>query len=169
MKIYRGSIVSLDVKTVVLPNGVPMRMELVSHPGGAAVVALDARWRVCLLRQHRPAVDAWLWELPAGKIDHREPSLVTAQRELREEAGLSAARWDSLGAIWSSPGVFTERIDLYLARGLSEGVASVHADEVFEVHWLPLDEAHDMALTGDIVDGKTLAGLARAVRKLKSG
>lgn len=167
MKIYRGTIVSLDVDTVLLPNGASMRMELVRHPGGAAVVALDAQGRVCLLRHYRPAVDAWLWELPAGKIDHKEPPLVTAQRELREEVGLSAARWDPLGTIWSSPGVFTERVALYLARGLSNSTAGAHADEVFEVHWMPLESALEMVLGQDAADGKTLAGLVRAMRKVK--
>jgi ADP-ribose pyrophosphatase len=167
VKIYRGTIVSLDVERILLPNGTTMRMELVRHPGGAAVVALDARGRVCLLRHYRPAVDAWLWELPAGKIDHREPPLVTAQRELREEAGLTAARWDSLGSIWSSPGIFTERIELYLARGLSASAASAHADEVFEIHWMTLESALETVLTSDGADAKTLAGLVKAQKKVR--
>lgn len=167
MKIYRGSIVSLDVESIVLPNGATMRMERVSHPGGAAVVALDASGRVCLLRHYRPAVEAWLWEIPAGKIDHGEPPLVTAKRELREEVGLIAARWDPLGPIWSSPGVFTERIDLYLARGLTEGAAAAHADQLFEVHWMPLETALEMVLAQEGADAKTLAGLARAARKIR--
>jgi ADP-ribose pyrophosphatase len=168
MKIYRGTIVSLDVEEVRLPNGTMMRMELVRHPGGAAVVAIDAQDRVCLLRHYRPAVGAWLWELPAGKRDHGEPALVAARRELQEEAGLMAARWDALGSIWSSPGILAERIELYLARGLTRVTASADEDEVFEIHWLAFDEALEKVLADDGADAKTIAGLARAERVRKS-
>lgn len=167
MKLYRGTIVSLDVEEVRLPNGTMMRMELVRHPGGAAVVAIDAQDRVCLLRHYRPAVGVWLWELPAGKRDHGEPPLVTARRELQEEAGLLAARWDSLGSIWSSPGVLAERIDLYLARGLTRVAPSATADEVFETHWMACDEALEKVLADDGADAKTVVGLARAERMRK--
>ena len=166
MKVFRGRIVTVDVEDVGLPNGSRLRMEIVRHPGGAAVVAVDAQGRVCLLRQYRHAVGAWLWELPAGKIDHREPALETARRELREEAGVAAARWDELGSILSSPGVFTERVHLYLARGLCAAPAEPHDDEVFEVHWLPFADALERALRGDFIDAKTVAGLARAARLL---
>lgn len=166
MKIFRGRIVTVDVEDVGLPNGSRLRMEIVRHPGGAAVVALDARGQVCLLRQYRHAVGAWLWELPAGKIDHRQPALETARRELEEEAGVTAARWDELGTVLSSPGVFTERVHLYLARGLAETARRPHLDEVFEVHWLPFAEALERALRGDFVDAKTVAGLTRAAHLL---
>lgn len=162
MNIYRGRIVELDVESVVLPNGSRLEMEIVRHPGGAAVVALDADGRVCLLNQYRHAVGGWLWELPAGKIDHREPPIETAVRELGEEAGVTASRWDELGDVISSPGVFTERIHLFLARDLQRAPASPDADEVFEVHWLPFAEALEWARSGDIVDGKTVIGLLRA-------
>lgn len=169
MKLYRGAIVSLDVDEVRLPNGAVMRMEFVRHPGGAAVVALDAQDRVCLLRHYRPAVGAWLWELPAGKLDHGEPALVAARRELQEEAGLLAARWDSLGSIWSSPGVLAERIELYFARGLTRVTASAAEDEVFEIHWLAFDEALEQVLADDGADAKTVVGLARAERMRNRG
>lgn len=169
MKIYRGTIISLDVEEVRLPNGTVMRMEVVRHPGGAAVVALDARDRVCLLRHYRPAIGAWLWELPAGKLDHGEPTLAAARRELQEEAGLLAARWDSLGSIWSSPGVLAERIDLYLARGLTRVAPSVDEDEVFETHWMAFDEVLEQVLADDGADAKTVVGLARAARMRSGG
>jgi ADP-ribose pyrophosphatase len=169
MKIFRGRIVTLDVEAVELPNGTRTVFEVVRHPGGAAIVALDAAQRVCLLRQYRHAMGGWLWELPAGKIDHGEPPLQTAQRELQEEAGLQAARWDELGSVVSSPAVFTERIHLYLARGLVAAPASPGDEEVIEVHWLPFAEALAQALDGAIGDAKTLAGLVRAERWLRGG
>lgn len=162
MEIYRGKIISVASETVALPNGRTLEMEVVHHPGGAAVVALDERRQVCLLRQYRPALDLWLWELPAGKIDHGEPPLNTAQRELMEEAGRIAARWERLGEVVSSPGVFTERVSLFLARDLTrvDGRPEIH--EVFEIHWIPFEDAVRRARNGDIADGKSVIGLLRA-------
>jgi ADP-ribose pyrophosphatase len=160
--VYRGKIVDLFLERVTLPNGTTAELEIVRHPGGAGVVALDAENQVCLLRQYRHAAGGWVWELPAGKLDPGEPPLATAQRELQEEAGLHAARWESLGKIISSPGVFTEIVHLFLARDLARVAANAEAHEVFEVHWLPFAEALAQARTGAIMDAKTLAGLFRA-------
>ena len=159
--VYRGKIIDLFLEQVTLPNGAVAELEIVRHPGGAAVVALDSEKRVCLLRQYRHAAGGWLWELPAGKLDPGEPPLATAQRELQEEAGLHAARWEALGKIISSPGVFTEGVHLFLARDLSRVSANAEAHEVFEVHWVPWAEALARARTGEITDAKTLAGLFR--------
>lgn len=160
--IYRGKIIDLYLEHVTLPNGAVAELEIVRHPGGAAVVALDSENRVCLLRQYRHAAGGWLWELPAGKLDPGESPLATAQRELQEEAGLRAARWEPLGKIISSPGVFTEIVHLFLARDLSGVLANAEAHEVFEVHWVPFVQALAQARTGEITDAKTLVGLFRA-------
>ena len=166
--IYRGKIIDLYLEQVALPNGAVAELEIVRHPGGAAVVALDLENRVCLLRQYRHAAGGWLWELPAGKLDPGEPPLATAQRELQEEAGLRAARWESLGKIVSSPGVFTEVVHLFLARDLSSTPAKAEAHEVFEVHWVPLTTALAQARAGEIVDAKTVVGLFR-MNELRAG
>lgn len=158
---YRGRIVDVDVERVTLPNGESADLEVVRHPGGAAVVALDDADRVCLLRQYRHAVGDWLWELPAGKLEPNEPPMATARRELQEEAGVMAATWTPLGEVVSSPGVFTEVIHLFAARGLSFGAADTEAHEVLEVHWVPVAEALEWARDGTIRDAKTLAGLCR--------
>jgi 8-oxo-dGTP pyrophosphatase MutT (NUDIX family) len=160
--VYTGKIIRLTIDTVTLPNGSTAELEIMHHPGGAAVVALDATGRVCLLRQYRHAAGGWLWELPAGKLDNAEAPLLCAQRELEEEAGMRAADWQALGQIVSSPGVFTEVIHLYLARTLSAVPTRMEEHEVIEVHWLPWAEALRMAQTGEIEDAKTLAGLLRA-------
>jgi ADP-ribose pyrophosphatase len=160
--IYRGKIVELALERVRLPNDREVELEIVHHPGGAAIVALDAAGRVCLLRQYRHAAGGWVWELPAGKLDPGEPPLATAQRELQEEAGIGASDWQSLGRILSSPGVFTEVIHLFLARGLTPLAGQAEEHELFEVHWRPFAEALTMARTGEIIDAKTLAGLLRA-------
>jgi ADP-ribose pyrophosphatase len=160
--VYRGKIIELFLEQVTLPNGASAEFEIVRHPGGAAVVALDAENRVCLLRQYRHAAGGWLWELPAGKLDAGEPPLAAAQRELQEEAGVQAGRWEPLGKIVSSPGVFTEVVHLFLARELRATLAGAEPHEVFEVHWVPCAQALVQARSGEITDAKTVAGLFRA-------
>lgn len=150
----------------MLPNGQPVELEIIRHPGGAAVVALDQENQVCLLRQYRHAVGGWLWELPAGKIDPGETPFSTARRELAEEAGLAARDWTALGHFYSSPGVFTEVIHLYLACDLYPLEQCHDADEVIEIHWLPLGEALDRCRSGEILDAKTLIGLYRGAAQL---
>jgi len=161
-RVFSGRGIQLDVATVTLPNGVSTELELVRHPGGAAVVAMDELGRVCLLRQYRHVASDWLWELPAGKLEPGELPLETAQRELAEEAGVQAGRWHSLGKTWSSPGVFGEIIHLWFAEQLNSAPINHEHDELLEVHWLPWATAWEMALDGGITDGKTLAGLLRA-------
>ena len=160
--IYHGKIIDLYLEKVTLPNGVEAELEIIRHPGGAAVVALDSENRVCLLRQYRHVAGGWLWELPAGKLDAGEAPLTTAQRELEEEAGLRAGRWQALGTIISSPGVFTETVHLFLARDLTQVPVRQEAEELIEIHWLALAEALNRARTGEITDAKTVAGLFRA-------
>jgi 8-oxo-dGTP pyrophosphatase MutT (NUDIX family) len=159
---YSGRVVSLTTDEVLLPNGHRALLEVVHHPGGAAVAALDEARRVCLLRQYRYVADGWLWELPAGKLEPHEDPQVTAQRELAEEAGARAAHWRSLGSYLSSPGVFTEVIHLYLATDIQPADSAHEASEVIEVHWVPFEEARRWALDGTIRDGKTAVGLLRA-------
>jgi len=163
---FAGRIIRVSVDEVVLPNGTHTELEVVHHPGGAAVVAVDGAQRVCLLRQYRYVAQDWLWELPAGKLEPGEPPLATAQRELAEEAGVSARAWSSLGSYLSSPGVFSEVLHLFLASELDTVGAAPERDEVFEVHWVALAAACERALAGDIRDGKTALGLLRAARAL---
>ncbi|MBS0364562.1 MAG: NUDIX hydrolase [Proteobacteria bacterium] len=159
---YDGRVIRVTGDEVLLPNGHRTTLEVVHHPGGAAAVALDAQQRVCLLRQFRYVADGWLWELPAGKLEPAEPPLVTAQRELVEEAGVSALEWRSLGVVLSSPGVFSERLHLYLATGIQAARAAHERAEVIEVHWMPFATACTWALDGTINDAKTALGLLRA-------
>lgn len=165
--VFQGRVIRVNVETVELPNGHVSDLEIIHHPGGAAVVALDNEQHVCLLRQYRHAAGGWIWELPAGKLEPREPPQRTAERELIEEAGRSAQSWRSLGSYVSSPGVFTEIVHLYLARGLDSVKMSLEEGELIEVHWLPLTEACRRAEQGEINDGKTVVGLLRARAALR--
>ena len=160
--IYEGRVIKVSVDTVELPNGMRVPLEIVRHPGGAAVVAIDAQERVCLLRQFRHAAGGYIYELPAGKLEPDEPPEGTIRRELAEEAGMQASDWQSLGAYFSSPGVFTEIIHLYLATGLAPVAARPEADEVFEIEWWPLAQAVERARNGELADAKTIIGILRA-------
>jgi ADP-ribose pyrophosphatase len=164
--VFKGRVLTLNLERVRLPNGRVAELEIAHHPGGAAVVALDADGRVCLLRQFRHAAGGWITELPAGKLDGGEPPLECAQRELAEEAGVTAGRWDKLGEYFSSPGVFTEVIHLFLARELTAAEARPEEHEVFEASWVPLDEAAARAAGGQLQDAKTLIGLLWARDRL---
>lgn len=159
---FRGRVITVNVERVQLPNGESADYEIIHHPGGAAAVAIDDQRRVCLLRQYRPAAAGWVWELPAGRIEPDEPPAQTARRELVEEAGCEAAQWRELGHILSSPGVFDERIYLYLAQDLRSVPQRHERHEVLEVHWVDLQEAISRALRGEITDSKTVVGLLRA-------
>lgn len=165
--IYRGKALTLNRERAVFPNGHQAELEIVRHPGGAGAVAVDTQGRVCLIRQYRHAIAAWLWEIPAGRIEHGEAPSSTAERELAEEAGLIAARWSSLGEILPSPGICDERIHLFLAEGLSETPHAHESLEFIEIHWLPFTEALQWAEQGEITDAKTLVALMRAASHLQ--
>jgi ADP-ribose pyrophosphatase len=165
--IYDGRVIKVSIDTVLLPNGMRVPLELVRHPGGAAVVAIDAQNRVCLLRQYRHAAGGYIYELPAGKLEPDEPPESTARRELVEEGSVSASDWSSLGSFYSSPGVFTEIIHLYLATGLSAAESVPEDDEVFQVEWWPLEVAAERARNGELTDAKTIVGILRAEARKK--
>ena len=165
--IYDGRVIKVSVDTVDLPNGLRIPLEIVRHPGGAAVVAIDSQDRICLLRQFRHAAGGFIYELPAGKLEPDEPPDLTARRELAEEAALEATDWTSLGAYFSSPGVFTEVIHLYLATQLSPATAAPEFGEVFQIEWWPLQKAVERALNGELADAKTIIGILRAAARKK--
>jgi ADP-ribose pyrophosphatase len=166
--VYRGKVLELNIERVELPNGTVAELEIAHHPGGAVVVAVDADDRVCLLRQFRHAAGGWITELPAGKIDNHEPPLECAQRELAEEAGVTARHWDPLGQFFSSPGVLTEVIHVFMARGLTPCDATPEQHEVFETRWIPMAEATALAADGRLQDAKTITGLIWAQTRLQA-
>jgi len=160
--LFEGRVVRLGIESLTLPNGEDLELEIVRHPGGAAVVALDDSRRVCLLRQYRHAAGGWLWELPAGKLEKDEDPQTTAARELAEEAGLRAAHWRRLGSVLMTPGFCDETIHLYLVEQLSAVTTRPERHELIEIHWLPFDRAIQQVREGIIHDAKSMLGLLLA-------
>ena len=166
-QIYKGRIVDLHLEHVTLPNGHAVELEVMHHPGASAVAAVDDAQRVVLIRQFRHAAGGYIWELPAGVLGPGEAPAACAARELREEAGLVAAELRHLGTIFTTPGFCDERIHLFLAQRLRQDAHAHEADEVIaEITRLPLREALGRIRSGDIVDGKTIAGLHLAAAAL---
>lgn len=163
-RVFTGRVVSLDVDTVRFPNGNEGDLEMLRHPGAAAVVPFlddpaDDDPRILMIRQFRHATDGWLWEIPAGRRDGDEPPLETARRELREETGRTAATIEPLIPFWTTPGFTDERIHLFWAAGLEEGETAHERDEVLEVHAMRFSEAIRMIHNGTLDDAKTVIAL----------
>lgn len=164
-----GRIVTLRQDEVQLPDGEQVVREVVEHPGAVAIVAIDAADRVLMIRQYRHPVRSMLWELPAGLRDvDGEPPLETARRELLEEAGYQAADWHVLADYLSSPGISTERVRVYLARNLTVVPACEreyvreHEEAYLTMDWLPLEDAAQAVLAGDLHNGVAIVGILAA-------
>lgn len=166
-ELYRGRIVTLALEEATLPTGKQVMLEIVHHPGAAAVVALDEQEQVVLIRQYRHAAGGEIWEVPAGTIGAGESPDACARRELREETGLSATQWTALGSVLTTPGFCDERIHLFLARDLSGAAQALEDDEVITVERVPLARALAMTTDGAIEDAKSIAALTRAAARLR--
>ncbi|MCC2640567.1 MAG: nudF [Nitrospira sp.] len=157
--IYKGSVVTLNVDTVRLPNGHTIDLEIIRHPGASAVVPLKEDGTVVLIRQFRHAANGFIYEIPAGKLHSQEDPLDCAARELEEEVGYKAGRFELLSSIFTAPGFADEVIHIYLATGLTPGTQNLDEDEVLEVVEMPLRDAVLKIQDGTIRDGKTIVGL----------
>jgi ADP-ribose pyrophosphatase len=160
--VYRGPVFHVTTDQVQEPGGIRARRDVVRHPGSIVILAVDDSWnepRVLLERQYRHAAGGYTWELPAGSMDPGESELTAAKRELLEETGYRARRWQRALKFFSSPGFLDETMSVYLARGLHPGPAQPEEDEVIEVRFFPISVAVGMVMRGRIQDGKTIAGL----------
>jgi 8-oxo-dGDP phosphatase len=171
-----GRIVTVRTDIVALPDGELVCREVVEHPGAVAIVALDEQDRLLLIRQYRHPAAATLWEIPAGLRDVAgEPLIETARRELLEEAGYQAADWRVLADYLSSPGISTERLRVFLARGLTVVPAEQreyvrhHEEAYLTVAWVPLDEAVQGILSGDLHNGVAVVGILSAFAARRDG
>jgi ADP-ribose pyrophosphatase len=160
--ILKMGVVDIGIESVALPNGRNLELPVIRHPGASAIVAIDTDNRIALLTQYRHAVGGWLREIPAGGRDGSESPLECAVRELREETGLTARRWDHLGSIVTIPSYCDERIELFLARALTRVGIMPEPDEVIRVERVDFNQALVMVQLGDIIDAKTIAALHHA-------
>lgn len=162
----RAFVVRAQTERVQLPNGHWVDLDIVRHPGAAAVVPITASGEVVLIRQYRHAVGGMLIEVPAGKLEPGEEPATCAARELEEEAGQRAGRLVSLGWIWTTPGFTDERIYLFAALELTPVPQQLQADEVIETLALPFAEALEWVWSGRIQDAKSALALLHAARAL---
>jgi ADP-ribose pyrophosphatase len=158
-----GRVGEWGVDTVKLPNGVVVDLEVLHHPGAAAVVPMHDDGSITLIRQYRHAAGGMIWELPAGKLEPGEDPALCAARELTEETGLVAGSLRHLSTIHTTPGFTDERIWIYAATNLTEAPAAPEHDEVIERHCFTADELRRMLKTGEVTDGKTICGLMLAL------
>ena len=161
-EVYKGRVLRLRVDAVALPNGKTSLREVVEHPGGVGILALDENGCVPMVTQYRYAFSRTLLEIPAGKREPGEEPFTTAQRELKEEVGATAADWQPLGQIIASPGCYDEVLHLYLARGLTFGDTHPDEDEFLSVRRIPFQELVQRCLSGEIQDGKTVTAVLKA-------
>ncbi len=161
--VFHGALIDVSHMQVRLPNGSQALREVVRHKGAAAVVPVDENGVVTLVRQHRVVVDRITLEIPAGKLDFAgENPLDCARRELEEETGLNAERFELLCPMITTPGFCTEQVSIYLATGLSVHTAHLDDDEFLRVVRMPLSEAVARVRSGELCDGKTALGLTLA-------
>lgn len=163
---FIGRVFTVEVQRVRLPDGRETSREVVRHPGGACVVALDEEDCVYLVHQYRVGTGGPLREIPAGKLDAPEDTLTCARRELAEETGLTADHWELLTRFQPSPGFTDEVIHIYLAHGLTRGSARPDEGEFIACERLPLRAALNEIADGTLTDGKTCLGLLLAALRM---
>ncbi len=164
--IYKGHVVHLLREGVDMPDGRSVDFEVVRHAPATAILALDDEGRVIFVHQFRHALGVQIWEIPAGIMEDGEDPLTCAKRELREETGFSAARWSSLGMMYTAPGFCDEIIHLFLAHELSAGSQELDSNEFLQPHALPMKKVRQMVADGEISDCKTIVSLYRALPHL---
>ncbi len=166
--IFDGKIVHLYLDDVTLPDGNAATREYIKHVGAVCVIPITDKGEVVLERQHRYAIGRDMIEIPAGKLDHAdEDPRKAALRELREETGIVPRELISIGDFYGSPALLDEHLRMYLARGLSFGERELDEDEFLEVFTMPLDEAVERVMRGEIADGKTQLAILKADALLK--
>ncbi len=163
-QIFHGYVVDLTVDTVSLPDGTTGKREVVHHNGGVTVLPIDEDGNIIMVRQWRHPIGKAILEIPAGKLEKGEDPYDAGLRELREETGYTCSEYRYLGMIYASPGYCTEKLYLYLARGLTPGDTDLDEGEFVHVEKIPFDTVVDMILRDELHDSKTIA----AVLKVKA-
>lgn len=167
--IFEGRVITLTLDTAQLENGDTALREVVHHHGGACILPYFDDGTICMVRQFRYAMQSELWELPAGKLEKGEQPFAAAKRELEEECGLTADNYTYLGEFFPTVGYDTEVIYTWVATGLHATHMHPDADEFITPDRVPLQKAYDMVMSGEIKDGKTIAGVLKLKALLAEG
>lgn len=167
-KLLETPIFSVTQDRAIDPDGFEIKRAIVQHGGSAVMMPVDEKARVLLVRQYRLPAKAFMWELPAGRVDAGETVLQAAKRELVEETGFKAKKWTKLASFYVSPGFLAEKMTVFLAEDLKEGEQTPMEDERIQMQWFKAKELDDMIADGKIQDAKTIVGFFRW-RRLLSG
>ena len=162
--VFNGRIFTVQVETIQLPKGDTLQAEIVRHPGSVVIIPVTDAGAIILVRQYRHPLGRWAWELPAGSLKPGEDEDTAAVRECHEEIGLVPEQMLRLGSFYPTPGYCDERMNFYRATGLRTPRADEHAeqdaDEDIETQAFSRVELSRMIAHGDVIDLKTIAGLA---------
>ena len=167
--IYKGRIVNLNLETVTLPNGATVELEIIHHPGAAAVVPMKDDRTVVLIRQYRHAVGRTIYEIPAGTCEPKEPMLACAKRELAEEAGYAARYWRKVCHFYPAPGISTEWMTLFVATGLTplKKPVAMDEDEQITVRRTSMPKVLRMVRKNEIIDVKSMIGILWGLERIR--
>ena len=169
-KVFEGRIFTVQVESITLPKGMALDAEIVRHPGSVVIVPITSANHVILVKQYRHAIGRYTWELPAGSLKPGEDVAAAARRECQEEVGMVADRLELLGSFFPTPGTATRRCTSSCAAGLRpprDGDAEAHQDEDedIETREVSLADLRAMIAGGEVVDLKTVAGMALAEKQ----
>jgi ADP-ribose pyrophosphatase len=156
---FHGRVFDVRRDQVIEPSGIEATRDWIVHPGSVVVLPVFPDGRILMIRQYRYATGQFMWELVAGHKEKGESPVEGARRELLEETGYSARRFKKLIEIYPSPGMLSERMDIFLAEGLTEGTAQPEEDEKITLRILTLDEIKRWIQAGKIRDAKSVSGL----------
>lgn len=169
--LFDGSFLQFVEDQIEIENTEPLiqsKRQYVVHPGGVCIVPVLPNGDIVMVKQYRTPIGKIIYELPAGKIDKGEDTLTTAKRELKEETGYSSDEWTEIGETYSSPGYSTELLYIYIAKNIKEGANNPDPGEIIETVTMPLDEALQKIMNGEIRDAKTINGIFFYKRILES-
>ena len=159
---FNGRLIKLYREKHLFPGGYLGALEVIKHPGAALIVPFISRDKLILIRQYRPVIDSYIWELPAGTLSHKEDILKCAKRELKEETGYLAKKMRRIGYIYPAPGYTTEKIIIFRADDLTKVTDSQEEDEVIEEKILSRAQVKKLFKAGKITDAKTICALTLA-------
>lgn len=165
-RIYEGKIVNLRKDKVSVRDNKTSYREIVEHPGGVGIAAVTESGGILMVKQFRKAAEAVVLEIPAGTREPGEDPMITGMRELREETGYTAERFEYLTSFYSSIGYSTEMIYLYMAQGLTPGETEFDDNEAIDLFEFPIADLKQMIDDGEIIDGKTITAILLAAAKL---